>query len=399
MGGSVLGDGKGGVRGTTTAEGGTLSPEALAAIAGFNAGAAGTTASKNTITGVSLGIDPVTGKQIYARDAQGKVTSLYKAGSEQSLIKNLPPSERIALQKKMYTLGLYPKGFAPSSDGMVTDEDFTAVAKLIAVGEQKGIGDINTVIDLAKTDKVVAKFLRTGGYQQQATVSLTDTTEATSTLNDIFLNLFNEKPTKEEIKGYQTALNARERSSKGAMSAQERQDLLFATASKRISQTAALALGGDVTAAEVLDSGQLGKRIREIRASYEENGMNISDKQVYNLAGKSFRSTEAYDNILEDVNQNAAIQWGQLGSGLKPGQSVRTRLQPYISLWSDLSGIPDDQIKTSDLQDVMNSDGTFKRPQEYKALKYKSREYLASDSYKNTVLNDTQAVLRNFGVL
>ena len=183
------------------------------------------------------------------------------------------------------------------------------------------------------------------------------------------------------------------------MSAQERQDLLFATASKRISQTAALALGGDVTAAEVLDSGQLGKRIREIRASYEENGMNISDKQVYNLAGKSFRSTEAYDNILEDVNQNAAIQWGQLGSGLKPGQSVRTRLQPYISLWSDLSGIPDDQIKTSDLQDVMNSDGTFKRPQEYKALKYKSREYLASDSYKNTVLNDTQAVLRNFGVL
>ena len=47
----------------------------------------------------------------------------------------------------------------------------------------------------------------------------------------------------------------------------------------------------------------------------------------------------------------------------------------------------------------MNSDGTFKRPQEYKALKYKSREYLASDSYKNTVLNDTQAVLRNFGVL
>ena len=399
MGGSVLGDGQGGVRGTTAGEGGTLSPEALAAIAGFNAGAAGTTASKNTITGVSLGIDPVTGKQIYARDAQGKVTSLYKAGSEQSLIKNLPPSERIALQKKMYTLGLYPKGFAPSSDGMVTDEDFTAVAKLIAVGEQKGIGDINTVIDLAKTDKVVAKFLRTGGYQQQATVSLTDTTEATSTLNDIFLNLFNEKPTKEEIKGYQTALNARERSSKGAMSAQERQDLLFATASKRISQTAALALGGDVTAAEVLDSGQLGKRIREIRASYEENGMNISDKQVYNLAGKSFRSTEAYDNILEDVNQNAAIQWGQLGSGLKPGQSVRTRLQPYISLWSDLSGIPDDQIKTSDLQDVMNSDGTFKRPQEYKALKYKSREYLASDSYKNTVLNDTQAVLRNFGVL
>jgi hypothetical protein len=377
--------------------GGTISPEAAAAIAGFSAGA-GSTSKSGVITGVSLGVDPVTGKQIFATDKEGNVVSIFPQGAEQSIIKLLPPKERIALQKQLLAIGAYPEGFRPSGDGMVTQEDFNAIAKLIAVGEQKGIGDINAVIKLAKSDKVVGNFLKTGGYTSTSTVSITDTLEASATLNDFFLNMFNEKPSKDEVKAYQSALNAREKSSKGAMSAQERQDILFSVANKRISTAAAGALAGDIDSAEMLDSGQIGRRVRELRAAYEENGMKVGDKTLYNLAGKSFRSPEAYDNILEDITQNAAIQWGDLGKGLKPGQTVRTRLQPYISLWSNISGIPEDDIKTADLEDVMNADGTFKRPQEYKNIKYKSKEYLGSDRYKQTVLDDTQAVLRNFGI-
>lgn len=105
-----------------------------------------------------------------------------------------------------------------------------------------------------------------------------------------------------------------------------------------------------------------------------------------------------YDNILEDITQSAALQWGQLGQGLKPGQTVRTKLQPYIALRSAITGIPEDQIKVSDMQDVVNPDGTIKKPNEYKTTQYKTKDYLESDAYKNTVLNDTQAVLRNFGI-
>ena len=381
---------------------GTISPEAAAAIAANTgkAGASSSSTSKGVITGVSLGVDPNTGKQIYPTDAKGNVVSLYPAGYEQSYIKALPPASRITLQKKMLLAGLYPKGFTPPADGMVTPEDFTAIQKLVAVGEQKGLGDINKVLDLAKKDAKVANYLKTGGYTPTATGPiLTDTKEAASNLNDFFLNMFNEKPNKDEVKAYQDALNAREKTVKGGMTAQERSDIILSVANKRLSTLTSGALTGDMTAAEKLDEGQLGKRVREIRAQYDENGIPVSDRTVYSLAGKSFRSPEAWDTIQSDINYNASLQWGKLAEGLKPGQTVRTRLQPYITLRSQIRGVPEDQIKTQEMTDVMNPDGTFKNPNDYKAIQYKSDEYLASDTFKSTVLNDTKAALRNFGVM
>lgn len=371
---------------------GTPSPKAQAAAAGFGASQAGASKSNTAaVEGIVLGVDPKTGLPIKSDIAFG-------AGSEQTAITGRTKEDRIALQKKMFKLGIYPKGFTPSFNGLVSQEDFDAIKKLQIVGTQIGKGDIEDVIAQAQKDNKLASYLKTGGYAATGPV-VTDTKEAASTLNSFFLDMFNEKPSKDEVAAYQSALNAREKSSKGAMSAQERQDVLYSVANKRISKATASALSGDGMAAEALTEGQLGKRIREIRAAYEENGMNVSDRSVYKLAGQSFRSQDAYDNILEDINQNVGLQWGQLGQNLKPGQTVRTRLQPYINLWSNISGIPEDDIKTSDLQDVMNPDGTFKRPQEYKAIKYKSKEYLDSDSYKQTVFDDTQAVLRNFGVM
>jgi hypothetical protein len=381
------------------AESPTLDPKTIAAQSQLAGGTATSTSTKsNIITGVVLGYD-ANGNPIYNLDPKtGKPTALYPVGYEQSYIKALPPKSRVALQKKMSSLGLYPQGFTPTFDGMVTSEDFSAIVKLVSVGEQKGLGDINAVINLAQKDKKVASFLKTGGYATTGTVTTTTSQAAASTLNDYFLNLFNEKPTKDDIKSYQTILNSRERAAKGGLTQQERQDIILAVANKKISAVSAKALGGDLTAKEALDTGQIGKRIREIRSYYDDNGIPVSDKQVYNLAGKSLRGQDAYDNILEDITQSAVLQWGQLGQTLKPGQTVRTKLQPYIAIRSAVTGIPEDQIKISDMQDVVNSDDTIKKPNEYKMTQYKTKDYLESDTYKNTVLNDTQAVLRNFGI-
>lgn len=370
---------------------GTISPKAAVAAAGFKGGL--TTPSKNNTSafeGTVLEVDPKTGQTV-------KSTITFPQDSEQTYITGLPPKERIALQKKMAKLRLYPSGYTPAFNGIVTQEDFDAIKKLQIVGTQIGKGDINDVIAEAQKDAKLASILATGGYAKQGPV-LTDTVEAASTLSNFFLDLFNEKPSKEDIAAYKTALNAREKTAKGGMSAQEKQDILYSIANKKVSTLTSGALTGDAAASEALTEGQLGKRIRDLRAAYEQNGMQVSDKTLYKLAGQSFRSQDAYDNILEDINQNVGLQWGQLGQNLKPGQTVRSRLQPYINIWSNISGIPEDEIKTTDLQDVVNVDGTFKRPQEYKALKYKSKEYLNSDQYKQTVFDDTQAVLRNFGI-
>lgn len=377
--------------GTTVTSKGTLDPATLAAIAGFGkTGATSTKTNTGAYEGTVTGIDPVTGKPV-------KSAVSFPVGSEQTAIKGIPAEDRIALQRKMLKLKLYPAGYTPALNGLYSQEDFDAIKKLQIIGAQLGEGDINAVIARAEKDSKIASILATGGYTKQGPV-LTDTVEAASSLTNAFLDLFNEKPTKEEIKTYQNLINARERSAKGGMSAQERQDILYSVANKRLATLTQGALTGDAGATEALTEGQLGKRIRDLRAAYEENGMQVSDKRLFSLAGKSLRSPEAYDNILEDINQNVGLQWGQLGQNLKPGQTVRSRLQPYINIWSSLSGIPEDEIKTTDLQDVVNPDGTFKRPQEYKAIKYKSKEYLNSDQYKQTVFDDTQAVLRNFGI-
>jgi hypothetical protein len=391
MGGSVIGDGKGGVKTGSTA---TVSPEAAAAAAGHvgTASNASSSSTSKVITGVSRGQDPTTGKPI--------TTQIYKAGYEQSYIKALPPASRIALQKKMLSAGLYPQGFKPTLDGMVTTEDFNAIQKLVAVGEQKGIGDINAVLDLSKKDKTVLNYLQTGGYAPTGTkISYTSSSESKATLTDKFLSLFNEKPTDAELKDFQTIIKSKETAAKGGLSSLEVNDVILAVANKRISAAAAGAIKGDAKAVDVLDSGLLGRRVREIRAAYYDNGIPVSDATVYKQAGASLRDQDAYNNVLEEINNNAVTQWGKLGLDLKPGQTVRTKLQPFITTRAKIRGISEDEINIADMTDVLNSDGTVKSYKQFKLEEYGSKEYLGSDNYKQVVLNDTQAVLRNFGIM
>jgi hypothetical protein len=92
-------------------------------------------------------------------------------------------------------------------------------------------------------------------------------------------------------------------------------------------------------------------------------------------------------------------QWGKLGLDLKPGQTVRTKLQPYITTRAKIRGISEDDINVADMTDILKADGNVKTYKEFKLEEYKSKEYLESDNYKMTVLDDTQAVFRNFGIM
>jgi hypothetical protein len=319
------------------AQDGTLTPRAQEEIAARQGQSVSSgTSSKGVNFGkINRGYDPVTGKPI-----TGVIYKPVKGMAyNEAYINNMSPEEREAFQQKLLDIGAYPKGYTPIK-GIVSQQDYDATAKLVNIGEQKGIGNINAVIDTVKKDKELQAYLKTGGFADTTARLVTDTTEAKSNLNDFFLDMFNDKPSKEEVKAYQSALNARERTAKGGMSAQERTDIILSIANKRLSSLTSGALTGDMTAAERLDEGQLGKRVREIRAQYEENGIPVSDRTVYKLAGKSFRSETAWDTVQEDIVRSASLQWGPAAEGLKPGQTVRSRLQPYLTLRSQIRGIP-----------------------------------------------------------
>jgi hypothetical protein len=300
----------------------------------------------------------------------------------------------------MKALNLYPKNFTPLGDGTVTAEDFNALLKLVAVGEQRGLGNIQDVINLAKKDKKVQTFLQTSGYSEAAPkITYTNASESKATLTDRFLSLFNEKPTATELEEFQTILKKKESAAKGSITSLEVNDIVLSIANKRIDAAAKGAVKGDAAALDVLDSGTLGRRVREIRAAYYDNGIPVSDTTIYKQAGASLRDQDAYQNVLEEINNNAMLQWGKLGLDLKPGQTVRTKLQPYITSRAKIRGISEDEINVADMTDVLNADGTVKSYKQFNLEEYKSPEYLASDKYKMTVLDDTQAVFRNFGIM
>jgi hypothetical protein len=371
---------------------GAVSAEAVAAAQRYLAKIGGTAAQKSdVISGVSRG-----------QDASGKpiTTVIYPAGFQESYIKNLPPKDRVALQKQLKSLNLYPKNFNPLGDGTVTAEDFNALLKLVAVGEQRGLGNIQDVISLAKKDKKVQTFLQTSGYTEVAPkVRYTDASESKAVLTDRFLSLFNEKPSATELEEFQKSLKKKESAAKGGISALEVNDLVLSIANKRISGAVKGAATGDAKALDVLDSGLLGKRIRQIKAAYYDNGIPVSDTTIYKQAGLSLRDEDAYQNVLEEINNNAMTQWGKLGLDLKPGQTVRTKLQPYITTRAKIRGISEDDINVADMTDILKADGNVKTYKEFKLEEYKSKEYLESDNYKMTVLDDTQAVFRNFGIM
>lgn len=335
-------------------------------------------------------------------DAQGNPirVQIYPAGFEETYLNNLDPKKRAALQKQMKSLGLYPKNFNPLGDGTITQEDFNALIKLVAVGEQRGLGNINDVINLAKKDSKVRTFLQTSGYAEQGReIAYTNASESKALLTDKFLSLFNEKPSEAELKEFQTVLKNKEKAAKGGISLLEVNDIILSVANKRISGAVKGAVVGDVKSLDVLDSGLLGKRIREIRAAYYDNGIPVSDTTIYKQAGLSLRDQDAYDNVLEEINNNAMMQWGKLGLDLKPGQTVRKKLQPYITTRAKIRGISEDDINIADMTDILKPDGNIKTYKEFKLEEYGSKEYLESDAYKEVVLNDTQAVFRNFGIM
>lgn len=350
-------------------------------------------AGKSVLQGAQpvIGIDPVTGEPLSAQ------SPLYPQGSQFVLLNRLPPVERAKLQREMYKLGLYPKNYTPTFGMLSPAEDSTAVSKLMIVGEQKGLADVNDVIKLAKTDKEVKNFLTSGGYAKTGP-RLTDVATASANLNTYFLDMFNDKPSKADLKEYYSAINAAERASKGSIGAQQAEDIMLSVATKKANELITAAKLGDPKAQTKLEAGQLGRTVRAIRNAYADNGLPVDDKKIYAKAVKAARSDVAYDNVVQGIRLNAKTQWAPFAEYIDQGQTVKDLVDPYITIRSQVTGIPKEQIKMSDMTDVIDADGKLKSITKYKSEKYQSDEYLQSENFQKQKLNDIQVVLRNFGI-
>lgn len=354
-----------------------------------------------TAPGASAGI--LAGVPLLGIDSEGNpvqaTTPLYDQERVNTYLLRLTEKSRGEVQRQMYKLGLYSKGYTPTFGIVSPAEDTKALTKLAIVGEQKGLSDFTDVIALANKDASIRNLLTTGGYTTEPKVIVTTSmAEAAANLTANWLDMFNEKPSKAEIASYTKSINALEKNQKGNVGTQQREDVLVNLAAVKANSLVTASKTGDIKAVDALDAGTLGKTIRTIKNAYEDNGVPYDVNRVYAQAVKAMRSPQALDTVITGIQINAGTQWTPWAPLIKDGHLVKDLVNPYITIKSSIRGIPASGIKTADMTDVIKPDGTLKTYAEYKSEQYKTPEFLNGAVHKANILSDTRTMLTDLGV-
>jgi hypothetical protein len=290
---------------------------------------------------------------------------------------------------------LYSSGQAPTSAYVSSmgnrviwrPEDAKALESILLVQDQLGDAtpDI-TLTNLISNPNLAAKvFGRVAGTAKATTPFAAIEAE----LNSKFLDLFESAPEPGVAKAYAKEINRLE--STTGITPQQKEDILLKYVQKK-----ANSVFTDMTPGAT-DKGALGRVVRNIRSAYDDNGIPINEKDVYNKAVASLRSPDAYKNIIDGVAMNASSVMPAFKDLFAQGKTAKEVLSPWINLKSQILGIPADQIKVSDMYDV-GSGTTPIAIQDYKKQLYKSPEFKKTDAYKERSLGDMQTLLRAFNI-
>jgi hypothetical protein len=342
----------------------------------------------------------LTGLPIGTQIAQGG-TAGFSKGSGALAFAALVPAERAQLILRLGQIpGLYAKDQAPTPDfvqRMISGKDivprsadFAALEAVQYIAEWSGTPVNNTVNKLIAQPEFARQFFNRGTGAAKAVSS---SAALGAELNDKFLDLFETKADPALVKAYTKEINALEL--KGTLSAQQKEDILLKYVQKKAADQFNLSQTGMVPG--VIDKGSLGRTVRNIRVAYEENGIPINEKQIYNKAVQSLRSPEAYKNVIDGVMMQAGTVMPAFKEYFSQGKTAREVLSPWINTRSQVLGIPADQIKVTDMYEVGSGPAPISI-QDYKKQLYRSPEFKKTDAFKERSLGDLQTLLRAFNI-
>ena len=332
--------------------------------------------------------------------AQGGTVQLSR-GAGAKAFASLAPNERAQLILRLGQIpSLYPKGQAPSADfiqRMISGKDivprpadFAALEQVQAFAEWSGTPVENTVAKLIAQPALAQQYF---GRVTTAPKAVSSSASLGAELNDKFLDLFETRADSATVKAYTKEVNAAEL--KGTLSAQQKEDILLKYVQKKATDQFNLSQTG--MAPGVIDKGSLGRTVRSIRVAYEDNGIPINEKQIYNKAVQSLRSPEAYKNVLDGVMMQAGTVMPAFKEYFSQGKTAREVLSPWINTRSQVLGVPADQIKVSDMYEVGSGPAPISI-QEYKKQLFRSPEFKKTDAFKERSLGDLQTLLRAFNI-
>lgn len=324
-------------------------------------------------------------------------------GDAEKLFANKGNQEKAELLLRMGQIpNLYTSGQAPTPEyitrslasGMITPrpEDIAAFEKVLAVNDLRGDSTPEfTVLTLSSNPTLSAQYF---GKVTPKPKAVTSSAALEAEMNAKFLDLFDSPVDKKTAKEYAKEINALELS--GQDSPQQKEDVFLKYVQKKANQVYELSSTG--MAPGILDKGGLGRVVRNIRATYADNGIPVNEKEVYNQAIKSLRSEDAYRNVLNDINMHASLVMPAFKDLYAQGKTSRVILAPWISLRSKILGIPEDQVKIEDMYSIGAGDKPIPLDQ-YKKQLYASEEFKGTDTYKQRSLGDLRTMITGLGIL
>jgi len=147
----------------------------------------------------------------------------------------------------------------------------------------------------------------------------------------------------------------------------------------------------------LMQPGALGQSFRDIKAAYANNGIPVNDKMLYKDSLNAIRSPQAYANVIDGINMQASVIFPAIKDFILQGKKARDVLSPYISTYSRVFGIPEDQVNMSEMYDVASGDKLVSL-KDYSSGLYKKPGYKLTDDYKIKAASDVQSLLRSLQI-
>lgn len=230
-------------------------------------------------------------------------------------------------------------------------------------------------------------------------ISLTSKEMAGLFLADKFNSIFDSKPTKDEITQYTNTINAAEKKAKGAgVSQLEADSILDSIIEQRATGRTKRAIAGKETKPGIIETGSFGTTIREIRSAYADNGIQADDNKIYKEAIKSIKSPDSLKNVKDNIAMHAEVQYPAFAPYFKAGKTASDMLSPYVAVYANTYGIPENQVKLSDLKFVARDAAKAMSTEETETYLMRQPDYLKTEKYKTGVIDGLKGLARSFGI-
>ena len=316
--------------------------------------------------------------------------------------------EAASIQAAMASIpGLYPKNRQPQQfTGIFSTYDFDALGKIMGYADKAGLLSDASSTSWAKAlnhfnqnPTAAMDYFRVTPPKSDKPIQTTPSAVASSDLNEIFRTAFGDNATAEENKAYATALNNLEKKQGGRVSSQQQQDLqVVAVQTRAQSKISKVAGAGDDETLKALANGTFGKLIRQIRDTYQSNGVPFTSKQVLAQAKRGLQGPEETANIISSIQQSAADFFPAFAKDILGGKTAKEKFAPYIAMASELWEVPEDQVTIKDLSFVAQDAAKAVDVSAFENFLFNDPKYKKTQGYRNTTMNDTQAFLREAGI-